>query len=317
MKRVFKHLSYEERVVIECLNKKGESIRKIAEVLNRSPNTISYELRKNKVNSEYIAIKAKQKSYYRRYLCKKECAKVSMNKEVRDFVDMNIKLKWSPERISGYLRRENILVSSKAIYKYIKARCLEYYLMHKGKRKNKSYYKHTKYLKGERKYIEERTLTKEVGHYELDFIVSSKSLSVLLVCVDKHTKYTRILLLPNRKHSTIVSAFYELFSNRLIKSITTDNDIAFSKWKQLEKFFKTKIYFTHPYHSWEKGLVENTNRWIRIDIPKKTDISTVTKDQIDSALYYLNHIPRQCLDYRTANELYYGHQVDCSYVKVS
>jgi hypothetical protein len=310
MKRDFKHLSYEERVVIECLNKQNKSLREIAKILKRSPNTISYELKKNKVNNDYLAIKAKHKSYYKRYLCKKGCMKVSMNKEIRDFVDDNLKLKWSPERISGYLKRKNISCSSKAIYKYIYARCLERYLMHKGKKKNKSYYRHIKYLKGERKYIEERVLTKEMGHYELDFIVSSKSPSVLLVCVDKHTRFTKILLLPNRKHSTIVSAFYELFSNRLIKSITTDNDIAFSKWKQLEKLFKTKIYFTHPYHSWEKGLVENTNRWIRVFVPKKTEISTVTKDQIDSALYYLNDIPRQCLDYRTAHELYYINQIN-------
>lgn len=310
MKSNFKHLSYEERVIIEYLYKSKSSIREIAKVLNRSPNTVSYELRKNKVNNIYLANKAKHKAYFRRYRCKKDCMKVSMNKEIKDFVHTYIKSKWSPERISGYLRRQNILVSSKAIYKYVKSRCLEHYLMHKGKKKNKGYYRHVSYLKGERKYIEERILTEEMGHYELDFIVSGKSKYVLLVSVDKYTKYTNILLLPNRKHSTIVSAFYELFSNKLIKSITTDNDIAFSKWKQLEKLFNTKIYFTHPYHSWEKGLVENTNRWIRVYISKKTDLSKLNSESINSALYYLNHIPRQCLDYRTSYELYYKHQIN-------
>ncbi len=311
MRNSFKHLSYEERVVIEYMYNNKHSIRYIAKELNRSPNTISYELKNNKVNNVYIADKAKHKTYYRRYLCKRDCMKVAIDTYLHNFVDKHIRLKWSPERISGYLRyREKINCSSKAIYKYVKSRCLDRFLMHKGKKQNKSYYKHINYLKGERKYIEERMLTKEKGHYELDFIVSSKSSHVLLVCVDMYTKHTKIISLPNRKHSTIVSAFYELFSNSLIKTITTDNDIAFSKWKQLESMFNTKIYFTHPYHSWEKGLVENTNRWIRIYVPKKTDISTVHKDQIDSALYYLNDIPRQILDYRTPSELYYTDQIE-------
>ena len=305
MKSKWRHLSYEDRVIIECLSRELKSVRYIANILHRSANTISRELSINKVKGVYTAIKAKEKSYQRRYRCKRDCMKVSTNIYLHSFVYKHIKLKWSPERISGYLKcRENIQVSSKAIYKYVKARSLDYYLMHKGKNVNKSYYKHISYLKGDRKYIESRTLSNEQGHYELDFIVSSKSKSVLLVCVDKYTRYTKMLILPNRKRVTVLRAFCELFERQLILSITTDNDIAFSNWKQLESIFNTKIYFTHPYHSWEKGLVENTNRWIRLYIPKKSDISLVTKDQISSALYYLNDIPRQVLGFNTASELY-------------
>lgn len=302
---MWKHLTYEERCVIECLYKEGKSIRYIANILKRSTNTISYELRKNKVKGIYTAVKAQEKSYLRRYRCKRDCMKIAIDTFLHHFVEDHLRLKWSPDRISGYLRKkEGIICSSKAIYKYTKARCLERFLMHKGKKQNKSHYKYIKYLKGDRKYIDERVLTNEVGHYELDFIVSSHNSSVLLVCVDKLTRYTNILLLPNRKHVTVLRAFYEIFVGKSILSITTDNDIAFSNWKQLEKLFKTQIYFTHPYHSWEKGLVENTNRWIREYIPKKTDLSKLNPKLINSALYYLNHIPRQILDYKTAHELY-------------
>lgn len=71
------------------------------------------------------------------------------------------------------------------------------------------------------------------------------------------------------------------------------------------------VFFCHPYHSWEKGLVENTNRWIRVFIPKKRDLRTVTLDECRSIEEYLNNIPRQCLDYQTANEVYLKGQLKC------
>ena len=300
-KNKWTHLTYEERLIIEYLYRSKKSIRYIANVLHRSANTVSRELRMNKVNDTYTADKAKVKSYQRRYNCKRDCMKVAIDMYILNFVVKHIKLGWSPNAISGYLRLQGIYVSEKAIYKYVHSRSLDHYLMHKGKKQNKSYYKHVSYLKGERKYIDERVLTHEVGHIQLDFIVSSHNTSVLLVCVDIYSKYTKILLLPNRKHTTMLCAFYELFEGKSILSITTDNDIAFTNWKQVEKLFNTSIYFTHPYHSWEKGLVENTNRWIRVYIPKKSDISLVTRDQIDSALYYLNDIPREIIGFRTDN----------------
>ncbi len=66
----------------------------------------------------------------------------------------------------------------------------------------------------------------------------------------------------------------------------------------------TKVYFTQPYRSWEKGLVENTNRWIRLFVPKRRDIALVSDADIQQALLYLNEIPRQCLGYRKAEEVY-------------
>jgi transposase, IS30 family len=312
----FKHLSYEERVIIECLYNSGSSVRYIASILERSSNTVSYELHQNTVIGIYEAKKAEQKARLRRYRSKRDCLKVSSDSQLHAFVDDHLRLRWSPERISGYLKiQQNTVCSGKAIYKYAKSRCLERFLMHKGTKQNKSYYKQVSYLRGDRKYIDQRELTNELGHYELDFIVSSKSSYVLLVCVDKISKYTRILVLANRKHSTIVSAFYELFSNQILLSITTDNDIAFTNWKQLEKIFKTTIYFTHPYCSYEKGLVENTNRWIREYIPKKYDLSLVTTRQLADSLYFLNDIPRQILGFRTATEVYYGEHSEYSIEK--
>jgi len=88
-----------------------------------------------------------------------------------------------------------------------------------------------------------------------------------------------------------------------VKTITTDNDIAFQKWKQLEEVLRTSIFFCHPYHSWEKGLVENCNRWIREFVPKKTDLKSISFELVSDIEMYFNHKPRECLHGRTAFEL--------------
>ena len=87
-------------------------------------------------------------------------------------------------------------------------------------------------------------------------------------------------------------------------TITTDNDIAFRKWRQLENILCTTFYFCAPYHSWEKGLVENTNRWIRVFFPKKTDLEKITEKELQEVHSFLNDIPRQILNYKTATMLH-------------
>ena len=94
-----------------------------------------------------------------------------------------------------------------------------------------------------------------------------------------------------------------LLKNYQIKSLTLDNDIAFQKWKNLEKQLNCNIYFTHPYCSWEKGLVENMNRWIREFVPKKTNIKELTQEKIQSIQDWLNNKPRKVLDGNTAYEV--------------
>ena len=138
----------------------------------------------------------------------------------------------------------------------------------------------------------------------MDFIVSRDSKWVLLVIVDRFTKRTWVIKLPNRKRNTIRAALSKLFHGADLKSITTDNDIAFTCWRELETLLNTRIYFTHPYHSWEKGLVENTNRWIRCFVPKRRDIATVTQEDLDEIHAFLNDRPRECIGFRFPREYY-------------
>ena len=306
IKNQYHHLSLAERYVIDKLFSRQTSIRGIALVLERSPSTISGEIKRNMVNGRYEAEKARHKSYVKRKYSKAQCLKVAMDDFLYRFVLEKLKDKWSPEQMSGYLGRQGLKVSTKAIYKFIYRRGLEYQLFwawnHKKSGRKQYHYGQAPDGRG---YIEQRPKIEGPGHYELDFIVSKQSPWTLLVAVDRQRKKSWVLKLPNRKSATIRSALSQLFRGLPLASITTDNDIAFSGWRELETLLSTKFYFTHPYHSWEKGLVENTNRWIRCFVSKRREIGSVTQEELDRVHAFLNDRPRKCLGYFSANELYY------------
>ena len=304
----YKHLSYEERFTIEKLFRADVVIREIADFLDRSPNTISRELRKNVVKGVYDATKAHVKVNQRRWRAKRQCLKVAMDSFLVTFVEVKLALKWTPPQISGYLRGElRITCSAKAIYKYVEHRGLEYRLFWKWNRRKGGPKRTThKPANDGRKYIDMRPDTLcEIGHYEVDFIVSKHSSYVLLVATDRFTKRTIVRKLPNRKRRTVSAAFSDLFSGIPVKSITTDNDIAFTHWRELEAIIHAPIYFCHPYHSWEKGLVENTNRWIRCFVPKRRDIASVTQEDLDEIHAFLNDRPRECIHFRIPSVYHY------------
>ena len=302
----YHHLSFEERFVIEKLYDNGSEIRQIAEFLGRSPNTVSLEIKKNSVKGVYTAEEAKRKSSTKRWRAKQQCLKVSLDSFLCMFVEEKLEKKWSPKQISGHLKKGlGICCSAKAIYKFAESRGLEHLLFwgwnnHKGGWKRGRW----KSVHDDRKYIDLRPAVNGAGHFEIDFIVSKDSKWVLLVVVDRFTKKTWVIKLPNRKRNTIRAALSRLFHGVDLKSITTDNDIAFTCWAELEALLNTQIYFTHPYHSWEKGLVENTNRWIRCFVPKRRDIGTVTQEELDEIHSFLNDRPREVLGFRTASSYY-------------
>lgn len=302
----YTHLCQEERFVIEKLLGAGTKIRTIADVLDRSPNTVSREIGRNSVDGFYTAAKASHKAYATRWRSKRDCLKVALDAFLTRFVIEKLKKHWSPKQISGHLRVEyGITCSSKAIYKFAESRCLERHLFWRwNKRKGGRKKNHSGLPKDGRVYINERPPLEGVGHLEMDFIVSKHSAWVLLVIVDRQAKRAWVEKLPNRKRSTIRAALSEMLKDVVVQSITTDNDIAFMCWRELEVLLQTRIYFTHPYHSWEKGLVENTNRWIRCFVPKRRDIASVTEEEMREVHAFLNDRPRECLGFVSSREYY-------------
>src|SRR3989338_3108605 len=192
MKKKYKHLKDTERHVIETLYRAGTLVRRIAEVLGRSPNTVSHELQKNMVHGVYDATKAIQKVSARRWRAKQQCLKVALSSFLAVFVEEKLRKKWSPKQISGFLKREyGVVCSPKAVYKFAESRGLEYLLFwgwnnHKGGRKRGQW----KTAHDGRHFVDDRPDRVGVGHIELDFIVSKNSSWVLLVAVETLTKKT-------------------------------------------------------------------------------------------------------------------------------
>lgn len=296
-----------ERDIIEKLQDQG--VRYISRLLHRSPSSISSELQRGLKDGTYSAAYGQQVKYWRRYRCKKDCMKVSMDPYIRKLVEEKLKEKWSPEQISGTLRLQGITCSKKAIYKFVHIRGLSHLLFWSwNKRKPGKKRKNNKKFCDSRKYIDQRPVCNELGHYEMDFVVSKKSSSVLLVLTDIVSKYTLVEILPNRKYTTMCDVFSQIFDgSRPLKSITTDNDIAFNPWKRFEEQLQCSIYFCNPYHSWEKGLVENTNRWIRCFMPKRKDIASVTESVMLEIDQFMNQRPREILGFRKPRDLFYQH----------
>lgn len=299
-----KHVTKEERFCIEKLIHQRKTYREIATTLGRSLGTIHAEIQRNGGKEGYTATKAYQRAYGKQYRKKRTCNKVAMDPFLRSYIEKKLRLLWSPERISGRLRYDyGSTCSAKSIRKYIASRgySLEQYLFWvRTKKKTGPKRRTIKERLANRTFIEARPVTEGIGHWEGDFIVSRHNKEVLLVLTDIESTYTHIRKLPERNNALVNQCIESTLGPYERKTLTLDNDIAFQQWEQLS----FPVYFTHPYCSWEKGLVENTNRWIRSFLPKRTDFKKVSFETISSIEQWLNHTPRQCLNYKTPYEVY-------------
>jgi len=303
-----KHLSEKERFCVEKMLGASDSLSEIARTLGRGLSTLSEEINKNGGRDNYSAERAERRAYWRQYRKKRECNKVAMDGNLTRFVERHLSKRWSPEIIASRLKIQPGLdyASGKSIRKFIGKRFgLERFLFwnrnnHKSGRKNNKWF----FDDPLRKFIDERPIPAlfEYGHWEADFIVSKHNSFVLLVLVEKHSKLKKLAILPNRANDLVNMTIARLLAGRLVLSLTIDNDIAFTKWRDLERMLGASVYFCHPYHSWEKGLVENTNRWIREFVPKRSDLSKYSKDFIQAIEDWFNRKPSERLNGLTPYE---------------
>lgn len=301
------HLSLAEREHLAYIYNRDDrgNLRNLAIEMKRSLNTIALEIKAGLVDGIYEAEFAEAVAKRKRKRSKTQLLKVVQDGELHKKVERYLRRRISPQRISGGLKRAGTKVSPKAIYKFVDSRNLEMFLCFKGKeRKANGQYVYRKAKELDKVRIKDRPFIEGIyGHYEMDFIVSSLSTYTLLVVVERKHKTVYVKRIPNRTHDVVLHALKEMLKGKLVLSITTDNDIAFGKWREIEKELNTTIYFCEPYHSWEKGLVENTNRWIRRFVKKKTDIALVTDATLETIHKWFNDYPREIIGFRTSNEL--------------
>lgn len=310
----YTHIKKIERLEMAILLDKGYSIRDIAKSFHRNPSAIAREISKNSVKGIYDPYKANHKAYVRRKYSKYQGMKIVKDIELRRYVEKNIKQDWSPEEIAGRLKnidKDIKYVSYQGIYKFIYSvygRDIERHLRYKNKKRNKNKRLKVTQLKN-RTFINERpeiiNNRNRFGDWEGDLIVSNKNgKGVLLVLYERRSRYAVIKKILSQKTNIINQEIFKITGGFIyFNSLTIDNDISFSKHEELTKMIKCPIYFCHPYHSWEKGGVENINKLIRQYIPKGSDISRYTDEYIKEIEYKLNNRPRKCLNYKTPFEI--------------
>jgi len=226
----------------------------------------------------------------------------------------------TPEAIAGKLRKSNghtPWASKDSIYRYIKSvygRRVETYRKKQRKGRNRKRPKIGK-LK-DRTFIDKRpriiNARKRIGDTEADFVVSGRNgQGVLLVIVCRKTRITFIERITEVNIENVHLAFQRIkWRFPEMKTITIDNDILLRRHRELGVILGVKIYFCHPYHSWEKGTVENTNKHIRKYIPKGSDISKYSKRLIKRLEAKLNRRIMKVINFNTPDELlrYYRKQ---------
>ena len=307
-------LTESDRREIKGFLKKKYTLRHIAELMERSPNTIALEVRRNKVKNRYIPKKAQHKTYVRRKYAHYQGKKIVEHPDLKKEIISRLKDGQRPGNIARRItKRERHLpaISKDAIYRWLKSPYgtqTANWLSLNRKKKWRPRRGRPKKLEG-RKVIEKRPhiadIRGRVGDVEFDFIVSGKSGNgILLTVVDRKLRKTFIeKILPvsiknfERAFLRIKARFPEM------RTATTDNDLLLQHHKRLEELLNVKIYFCHPYHSWEKGSIEHVNGMIREDIPKGSDISQYSKGFIQKIEAKLNRRPMEVLDSFTPDEM--------------
>lgn len=316
----YKQLSCEERDKIAYLRAKGKNITDIARSIERNKGTISRELRRNKspVYDVYLANKAHQRAIKRKHLSVQH--ERIRNPLIRRYVMKKLKAKWSPELIAGRLTAEypGLHVSHEAIYQFIydkeirKEHNLVKYLTraYKKRRLRTHSHRHKKLHIPHRISIKERppevNERKQVGHWEADTIISRKSKPALGIMLERTSRRIHLAKLPTKASRPFRGAINRRlgrYPKKLRLSITYDNGCENVDHEYTNKVLGTRSYFCEPFHSWEKGSLENAAGIVRRFFPKKTNFALVTKEQVKRVENIINNRPRKCLNYQTPNEV--------------
>ena len=279
-------LTKAERLEIAILRKKQYSMRSIAMSMDRSPNTISYEIKVNSVNGVYNPHKAHLKAQTRKKYRRFQYSKIEKYPQTKEIIIQKLKQHWNPDEVAGWLKSNHskLYVSKSAIYNWLHTGRGDRYcdLLYSERHYVKKHKKKTRrVLIPNRIGIENRPLgstnRSRYGHYEADTIVSKRGgTGAILVLIERKTRQVRLWKLGNMKPAPCAGYLRQASEVLSIKSITFDNGIE----NIYHKDIGVPTFFCDPYSSWQKGSVENVNKMVRRYIPKGTDMTHVS--QVDS-----------------------------------
>jgi IS30 family transposase len=320
----YSHLTMEERNVIYRMRWQGYSDAEIARCLGCHRATIGRELKRNaSVAGGYDAGNAQTLANSRRraHLRRPKTGHPRLMAYVADrLTDL-----WSPEQIAGRMSAcpppdlAGLSISHTTIYRWIwgdRRRTQQFrpFLRIARKPRRKPYGKPSRQgqILGKRsiderpKEAHERT---RLGDWEGDTMVGKGRTGYLVTCVDRASRY----LIARKVHACAAEPVAEQLKRAIRRmpdekrrSLTLDNGREFARPAELEKKLATPIYFAHPYHSWERGTNENTNGLLRQYLPKSTDLTQVSPEQLRAVVHALNRRPRKGLDFHSPFEVFHA-----------
>lgn len=331
----FSHLTKLDRYKIEALLNTGHSAQEIAEEIGVHFSTIYREIKRCRmvqITTELVEVeKYNPDGAHRRYCenlkAKGADLKIGNDCALADYLEKKVvEDGYSPAAALASIELEGLefptTICVGTFYNYIEKgvflRLTSADLPEKPKRKRPYHKVQTVKRPPAGDSIEKRPpeidARETVGDWEMDTVYSSKKgkKDTLLVLTERKTRIPIMELMPDRTLESTVAALDRIerrFGSRLFRkifrTITVDNGGEFADVKRLEqsaltKGKRTKIYYCHPYSSYERGSNENENKMIRRHFPKGTDFGKVTAVQVKRAERWIANYPRKILGWKTS-----------------
>ena len=323
----YRHFTLEERKYLQRLLREGLSLRKIAAILERSPSSVSREVKRNKAKWRphrkpdnpywYNHWRAQNLTIQRRRDHRRTALRPGT--EAWDFIVAGLESYWSPETIAGrwhleHPDRKPLCVST--IYRYVRAELFpgiqtKTHLRRRGKRilpKSSNYNS----IQPDRiipQWPEEIRQRTRIGDWEGDTVYGAPGKGLLVTQVDRKSRFLIASPLERREAKLTKTVICRMLKGLPVHSISLDNGSEFSEFRALEKALHTVVYFAEPHKPWQRGTNENTNGLLRFFFPKGCDFRSVSQEQVDAIVALINARPRRCLGWRSPAEVFFDEGV--------
>lgn len=326
----YRHLTFEERIVIQTQLTLGLRPGAIAAGLNRSRSTVLREIRRN--GWQRVPVRSRIAGGYRALLADRRARHLAVRARVPrrlvpasplwEVVLGHLRRRLSPEQISRTLARmpDPVRLSHETIYAAL-------YAMPRGelrtrvldllRRRHKARRTRAGAKTGRSKSIPDMTLIDhrpdEVnqrlipGHWEGDLIIGKGNRSQVGTLVERTTLFVALVRLENGRADTTAQGFATIlsrFKSQLRRSLTYDQGTEMAQHQWLTQQTGVDVYFAHPHAPWERGICENINGLLRDYLPRGLDLSTFSQNQLDDIAWELNTRPRKTLQWKCPAELF-------------
>jgi IS30 family transposase len=301
----------------------GHSLRHIASTIQRAPSTISREIARNGGPDDYRASAANRQAWD--HARRPKLCRLAVHPRLRRVVAEKLRLEWSPEQISGWLKRsyphvEEMQISHETIYRslFVQARgVLKKELVRHLRTRRMMRRSQNASTRGQHRgqiadavSIRERPAEVEdravPGHWEGDLLSGSNN-THLATLVERTSRFTLLVKVENRETKTVVRALTQKvrrLPTELRKSLTWDRGGEMAAHKKFSIATDVQVYFCDPRSPWQRGTNENTNRLLRQYFPKGTDLSGFTQADLNRIALRLNQRPRKTLDFRCPADVF-------------